>query len=99
MPPLVERQVSSIGYGLMSLTWRSQLPTNEEMVATFGMSATSITILSGTPDLLKEYLSANPADAHRVVYSIKGGLKPGQMMPDGRGQNIRRSVDECEDFG
>lgn len=30
-----------------------------------------------------------------MVLSIKGGLKPGQLLPDGSEENIRRSVDEC----
>lgn len=29
------------------------------------------------------------------MLGIKGGLKPGQLLPDGSEQNIRRSVDEC----
>lgn len=29
------------------------------------------------------------------MLSIKGGLKPGQLLPDGSEDNIRRSVDEC----
>jgi pyridoxine 4-dehydrogenase len=44
---------------------------------------------------MKEYFQANPGDADRVVLSIKGGLKPGQMMPDGSEKNIRRSVNDC----
>jgi pyridoxine 4-dehydrogenase len=56
--------------------------------------------LYGTPErnslhLLKGYFAANTADTDRVVLSIKGGLKPGQMMPDRSEQNIRRSVDKC----
>lgn len=29
------------------------------------------------------------------MLSIKGGLLPGQLVPDGSEANIRRSVDEC----
>lgn len=56
--------------------------------------------LYGTPDrnslhLLNEYFTKYPEDADKVVISIKGGLKPGQMIPDGSDENVRRSVDEC----
>ncbi len=56
--------------------------------------------LYGTPDrnslhLLNEYFTRYPEDADKVVISIKGGLKPGQMIPDGSEENVRRSVDEC----
>lgn len=30
-----------------------------------------------------------------MILSIKGGLKRGQLLPDGSEENIRRSVDEC----
>jgi len=30
-----------------------------------------------------------------VVLSIKGGLKKGEMKPDGSPENVRRSIDEC----
>ncbi|KUM61688.1 hypothetical protein ACN42_g5427 [Penicillium freii] len=31
----------------------------------------------------------------KVVLSVKGGLKKGELIPDGSEENIRRSVDEC----
>ena len=54
----------------------------------------------GTPQanslqLLNRYFTKYPEDADKVVLSIKGGTKPGQMFPDGTAQNIRRSIDEC----
>ena len=54
--------------------------------------------LYGTPDrnslhLLKDYFESRPkGTADRIVLSIKGGLKPGQLAPDGSEENIRRSV-------
>ncbi|KAI9041599.1 aldo/keto reductase family protein [Aspergillus affinis] len=56
--------------------------------------------LYGTPDynslhLLHAYFSAHPEKAAQVVLSVKGGLVPGTLRPDGSEENIRRSVDEC----
>jgi pyridoxine 4-dehydrogenase len=45
--------------------------------------------------LINQYLTQNPEDASKVVLSIKGGLAPGEMRPDGTEKNVRRSVDEC----
>ena len=45
--------------------------------------------------LLNEYFTKYPEDAKKVVLSIKGGLAPGEMRPDGAEKNVRRSVDEC----
>lgn len=55
--------------------------------------------LYGTPEynslhLLNAYFTHNPHHADKVVLSIKGGLLPGQLVPDGSEANIRRSVDE-----
>lgn len=56
--------------------------------------------LYGTPDynslhLLNRYFTKFPEKADKVVLSIKGCLKQGQLVPDGSEANIRRSVDEC----
>ena len=56
--------------------------------------------LYGTPEanslqLLNEYFKKYPEDAEKVVISIKGGLLPGQMAPDGSKKNVQRSIDEC----
>jgi pyridoxine 4-dehydrogenase len=56
--------------------------------------------LYGPPDanslqLLNAYFEKYPEDAEKVVLSIKGGLVPGQMRPDGSQKNVQRSIDEC----
>lgn len=56
--------------------------------------------LYGSPErnslhLLNEYFTKYPEDADKVVLSIKGGLVPGQMAPDGSEKNVKRSIDEC----
>jgi pyridoxine 4-dehydrogenase len=45
--------------------------------------------------LLNEYFTKYPKDAEHVVLSIKGGIIPGQMRPDGSEQGVKRSIDEC----
>ena len=45
--------------------------------------------------LLSEYFTRYPGDTSEVVLSIKGGMKPGQMIPDCSEKNVRRSIDEC----
>ncbi len=54
----------------------------------------------GTPEynslhLLNRYFSTYPEDADKVVLSIKGGINPGTMSPDGSEKGVRRSVDDC----
>lgn len=44
--------------------------------------------------LLSSYFEKYPADAEKVVLSIKGGLGP-NMVPDGSEAGVRRSVDAC----
>ena len=56
--------------------------------------------LYGTPErnslhLLNEYFQKYPGDASKVFLSIKGGLEPGQLKPNGSAENTRRSIDEC----
>lgn len=56
--------------------------------------------LYGTPErnslhLLNEYFTKYPEDADKIVLSIKGGLVPGSLNPDGSTENIQRSINEC----
>jgi pyridoxine 4-dehydrogenase len=45
--------------------------------------------------LLNDYFTKYPKDAEHVVLSIKGGCLPGEMTPDGSGQKVQRSIDDC----
>lgn len=99
-------KVHSTGFGLMGLTWRANPPSQEQ---SFSAMKTALDCganfwnggeLYGTPQrnslhLLNEYFTKYPKDADKVVISIKGGLKPGEMAPDGSPENTRRSIDEC----
>ena len=54
----------------------------------------------GTPEynslhLLNHYFSQYPADAEKVVLSIKGGFNLDTNLPDGTEAGVRRSVDAC----
>ena len=42
--------------------------------------------------LLNRYFTKYPEDADKVIISIKGGLVPGEMRPDGSAKNVRRSI-------
>lgn len=87
------------------MTWQAQLPSQEVCFETLnkslelGANFWNGGELYGTPEynslhLLNEYFTQYPENADKVVLSIKGGLKPGQLVPDGSEANIRRSVDE-----
>jgi pyridoxine 4-dehydrogenase len=106
MVKLVGKEVGDIGYGLMGLTWR---PNPQPAEKSFEAMRTALSLgavawnggeLYGTPErnslhLLNEYFTKYPEDADKVVLSIKGGLVPGQMAPDGSREGVRRSIDEC----
>jgi pyridoxine 4-dehydrogenase len=106
MPTLLSRPIGSVGYGLMGLTWRATPPPQSQAFAAMdaalagGANFWNGGELYGPPDrnslhLLHDYFTQHPEHADRVVLSIKGGLKPGAMVPDGSAANVRRSVDEC----
>ncbi|KAJ5212508.1 uncharacterized protein N7498_004154 [Penicillium cinerascens] len=106
MPTLVGKEVGATGYGTMRMTWASQPPAQEVCFETLnktlelGANFWNGGELYGTPEynsmhLLNKYFTKYPENADKVVLSVKGGLKPGQLIPDGSEENIRRSVDEC----
>ncbi|KAH7409832.1 NADP-dependent oxidoreductase domain-containing protein [Phaeosphaeria sp. MPI-PUGE-AT-0046c] len=106
MPQLVGKQVGEVGYGLMGLTWRADPPSQQQ---SFEAMRTALSLgannwnggeLYGSAErnslhLLNEYFTKYPEDAEKVVLSIKGGIVPGQMRPDGSKAGVQRSIDEC----
>lgn len=88
------------------MTWNHQPPSQEVCFETLnktlklGANFWNGGELYGTPEynslhLLNQYFTKYPQKADKVVLSIKGGLKVGQLIPDGSEENIRRSVDNC----
>lgn len=91
---------------MQGLTWRAKPPSTEQSFEAmraslkYGANFWNGGELYGTPErnslhLLNEYFSKYPEDAEKVVLSIKGGLKRGEMAPDGSEANVQRSIDEC----
>jgi pyridoxine 4-dehydrogenase len=88
------------------LTWRANPPSQEQSfeamrtALSLGANAWNGGELYGSPErnslhLLNEYFTKYPEDAEKVVLSIKGGLVPGGLMPDGSKKNVDRSIGEC----
>ena len=100
-------EVGSIGYGMMGLTWRSVVPLEQEdcihlLNTAFESGARfwNAGEFYGTPEknslhLLKEYFTRYPERASQVVLSIKGGLDPVKMTPDGSEKGVTRSIEQC----
>ena len=103
---MVGEKIGSTGYGLMGLTWRANPPSQEQSFASMkaaldaGANFWNGGEIYGNPQrnslhLLNEYFTKYPGDADKVVISIKGGLKVGEMAPDGSPENTARSIEEC----
>lgn len=104
---LAGRKVHSTGYGMMGLTafYGDKTPQDQAFAAMKAALDSGANFWNGgefygPPEanslhLLNAYFTKYPADAEKVVVSIKGGAVPGQMVPDGRPENVRRSIDEC----
>jgi pyridoxine 4-dehydrogenase len=102
------KEIGPIGYGLMGLTWRPPhlVPPKPQAFAAMtaalsaGANFWNGGELYGSPErnslhLLAEYFDEHPDAADKVVLSIKGGLVPGALTPDGSDEGVRRSVGEC----
>lgn len=103
---LADKPIGPIGFGLMGMTWRNPPPPVEQSIEAMktslekGANFWNAGELYGTKDfnschLINQYLTKHPDDASKIVLSIKGGLAPGEMRPDGSETNVRRSIDEC----
>jgi len=91
---------------ITGLTWRQDPPAQSQSIEAMrtalkcGANNWNGGELYGSPErnslhLLNEYFTKYPEDAEKVVLSIKGGLVPGQMKPDGSKAGVQRSIDEC----
>ncbi|KAI0111619.1 putative aldo/keto reductase [Daldinia grandis] len=106
MPTLVGKEVGPTGYGLMGLTWRMEPISDEKAFEAMkaalknGMNFWNGGEFYGPPErnslvLLERYFAKYPEDAEKVVLSIKGGMDPHGLGPDGSPEGTRRSIDNC----
>ncbi|KAI0852907.1 putative aldo/keto reductase [Daldinia vernicosa] len=106
MPTLVGKEVGPTGYGLMGLTWRADPISDEKAFEALkaalnnGMNFWNGGEFYGPPErnslvLLERYFAKYPEDAEKVVLSIKGGMDPNGLGPDGSPEGTRRSIDNC----
>lgn len=88
------------------LTWSPTPPPQPQSLSTLttalslGANFWNAGELYGTPSynslhLLKVYFDKYPDHADKILLSVKGGLRPGELVPDCSEENIRRSVEEC----
>lgn len=104
MVQILNKGVGDIGYGLMGLTWRAKPQPREDSIKAMSKAYEKGAYFwnggefYGTPEynsmhLVNEYFTKHPEHADKVVLSIKGSANKGH--PDGRPENVRRSIDEC----
>lgn len=102
MPQLVGKEVGTVGYGLMGLTWKPQPESVEDalkaMKAAFEAGCTFWNggEFYGTPEynslhLIKAYFTKYPEDASKVVLSIKGALDG--WTPIGTPEYLKKCID------
>ncbi|KAL8391771.1 hypothetical protein RB595_002108 [Gaeumannomyces hyphopodioides] len=99
------KPVGSTGYGLMG--FHMPPPMDFDTAASVmkaaldhGANFWNGGVHYGTPEnnslhLLRHYFSKNPADANRVVLSIKGAYDATTRSPKGSPADVRRSVDDA----
>ncbi|KAL1742552.1 NADP-dependent oxidoreductase domain-containing protein [Schizophyllum fasciatum] len=102
MVHLVGKDVKRVGYGMMSLSWCDVPPPVDESIGVLkaaleaGANFWNGGELYGTPEynslhLLKAYFTKYPADADRVVLSIKAGFPD----IDGSRETVRANATRC----
>lgn len=91
---------------MMGLTWRTEPLSDEKAFEAMkaalknGMNFWNGGEFYGPPEgnslvLLERYFAKYPEDAEKVVLSIKGGMDPHGLGPDGSPEGTRRSIDNC----
>ncbi|KAI8916926.1 NADP-dependent oxidoreductase domain-containing protein [Powellomyces hirtus] len=102
---VTSKPVGATGFGLMGFTWRPVQTPDEQAFATMkealahGANFWNGGEFYGSPEpelnlkLIQRYFATNPADAEKVVLSIKGGLDLQTLAPRGAPADIRRSID------
>ncbi|KAF7868639.1 hypothetical protein EAF04_005170 [Stromatinia cepivora] len=106
MVQLLGKDIGTIGYGMMGLSWRPEPQSLEESIKTLksalehGCNFWNGGQFYGTPEynsltICKAYFTKYPEDADKVVLSIKGGIDLQKFVPDGSPEGVRKSVDTC----
>ncbi|KAF3171582.1 Pyridoxine 4-dehydrogenase [Orbilia oligospora] len=103
------RNVGSLGFGLMNFTWRPTNTPDEEAFAAMnaaladGANFFVSGEFYGTQDpqdnlfLINRYLTKYPEKAGKIVLSVKGGVNLAIRAPDGSPEGIRKSIDNILD--
>ncbi|RVD84383.1 uncharacterized protein DFL_006135 [Arthrobotrys flagrans] len=103
------RNVGSLGFGLMNFTWRPINTPDEEAFAAMnaaladGANFFVSGEFYGTQDpqdnlfLINRYLTKYPENAEKIVLSVKGGVNIAVRAPDGSPEGIRKSIDNILD--
>lgn len=102
---------STIGFGMMSLTWLEHgvsLTEEEQFEAMEAAYKSGVRYFNGgefyaknlfgednSLDLLRKYFAKYPSRAEDFILNIKGCLVPGELRADGSEANVRRSVLAC----
>ncbi|TIB75207.1 Aldo/keto reductase [Wallemia mellicola] len=109
MPEVLNKEVKSIGHGLMGMTWTdtpAPLDTALEVMKKSIESAKGGNItwnggeIYGPPEhnslhLLKQYFTKYSEDVDKVILCIKGGMNAQTHMPDCTYEGLSKSVDNC----
>ncbi|GKZ85973.1 pyridoxine 4-dehydrogenase [Aspergillus niger] len=105
MPQILGKEVGSIGFGLMGLTWRDKPCSQDQAFETMRAALKNGSIFWNGGEfygpseynslvLVEKYLERYPEDSDKFFLSIKGGLKPGSHQADGSPENTRRTLDD-----
>jgi pyridoxine 4-dehydrogenase len=104
-PTLLGKKIGTTGYGLMGLTWRPKPQPIEKSIAVMkasleaGANFWNGGVFYGTPEynslhVLNAYFTKYPADASKIVLSIKGGFNAAVHSIDGSPAWLRKDIEE-----
>ncbi|KAI0257207.1 aldo/keto reductase [Lactifluus subvellereus] len=101
--------VAKVAHGLMMMTWKPTPVPDEDAFAAIKAGIDALPpgvkmflnsaefygqgLTTANLDLLARFFENYPEYADRTFLSVKGGMVPGQLSPDGSRENLRRSVD------
>lgn len=103
-PSIANRTVGATGYGLMGLSWRPRPQPIEDSIKVMkaalerGANFWNGGTFYGTPEynslhVLKAYFTKYPADASKVVISIKGAYNSQTHAIDGSKENVKKDIE------